>query len=114
MKPALVLLLIAATAGCRLDKSGLEPGEGTVFVNITDNGFTPDTIRVPVGRAVRWTNRSTQLNHAVHSELFSSQALNENAWIQMRFDAPGALDYYCPLHTTELGDPIKIGTVIAE
>ncbi|MGH7636674.1 MAG: hypothetical protein ACREOK_03400 [Gemmatimonadaceae bacterium] len=113
MKRAFVLLLIAAV-GCRIDKSGLEPGEGTVFVNITDNGFTPDTIRVPVGRSVRWTNRSTQLNHAVQSDLFGSQPLGDDAWVQVRFDAAGAVDYFCPLHTDEAGEPIKIGTVLAE
>lgn len=107
MNRALMLLVIASTlVACRVERGGLEPGEGTVFVDIHDNGFSPDTIRVEVGKSVRWTNRSAT-PHAIEAVTFSSQTLYQGFWFQARFETPGAYDYFCPLHT-------KDGTVIAE
>lgn len=106
------IVSVIALSACR-DNASLEPAAGTVLVDIHDDGFAPETVHVAIGRSVRWTNRST-LPHTISSPDFSSGNLFQDWWFEATFDAAGALDYYCPQHTTEAGEPIKIGTVIVE
>jgi plastocyanin len=107
LKRVLALAAILAAAACRLDKTGTGPDEGTVLVDIRETGFSPDTVRVVVGKYVRWTNRGNQA-HAISSPTFTSQNLFPTWWFEARFDAAGTYDYFCSLHAE------KEGTVIAE
>jgi plastocyanin len=106
LKPALAFLLFLAVA-CSVDDSGTDPAPGTVLVDIRDTEFNPDTVHVLVGRHVRWTNRGAQI-HAISSTVFTSQNLFPTWWVEARFDAAGAYDYYCTLHEA------KEGTIIVE
>lgn len=107
MRHTLSLLLVLAVAACRVDDAGIGPAEGTVLVDIRDTGFSPDTVHVPVGHHVRWTNRGAQV-HAISSSLFESDNLFPTWWIEARFDDVGTYDYFCTLHEE------KEGTVIVE
>lgn len=111
-KTSINVLVIATCAGvlaisaCR-DRASLEPAAETVLVDIHDAGFAPETVRVEVGRSVRWTNRS-QTPHAISSADFSSGNLFHEWWFEAQFTATGTVDYLCPLHNT------KEGTVVVE
>lgn len=107
MRLACALLVVVAVTGCGVDKGGTEPAEGTVLVDIRDTDFAPDTVHVQVGHHVRWTNRGAQV-HAISSTLFTSHNLFPTWWVEARFDAAGAYDYFCTLHEE------KEGTVIVE
>ena len=107
MRQAFTVLLLFAVVACRVDKGGTEPAEGTVLVDIRDTDFTPDTVHVQVGQHVRWTNRGAQV-HAISSPIFTSHNLYPTWWVEARFDAAGAYDYFCTLHEA------KEGTVIVE
>lgn len=106
------LVIVFFLSACR-DNASLEPAAGTVLVDIHGDGFAPETVYVALGRAVRWTNRSAQ-PHSISSPDFTSGSLFQDWWFEATFDAAGALDYFCPLHTDEAGEPVKIGTVIVE
>jgi plastocyanin len=106
LKRAFALLLILAVSACRVENE-TGPDEGTLLVDIRDTEFSPDTVRVPVGGHVRWTNRGAQV-HAITSTVFTSQNLFPTWWVEARFDNAGTFDYFCTLHEE------KEGTVIVE
>jgi plastocyanin len=107
LKLAFAVLLILTAAACGLDAPPSAPAPGTVLVDIRRTEFSPDTVHVPIGQYVRWTNRDSQF-HAITSATFTSQSLPPNFWFEARFDEAGAFDYFCTLHDE------KEGTVIAE
>ena len=99
-------LLSLSFATCKPDPIGIRPG--TVFVAARDTLFTPDTITVPVGFPVRWTNEGMILHSVVSdSGLFASGLLQPNAWFEVRFDSAGTFPYHCSQHAN------MVGTVLA-
>ena len=99
------LTLVSVT--CKPDRVfGIRPG--TVFVALRDTLFVPDTITVPVGSPVRWTNEGMILHSVVSdSGLFASGLLQPNAWFEVRFDSAGTFPYHCSQHAS------MVGTVLA-
>lgn len=78
------------------------------MVEMRDNFFQPDTVRVVLGGHVRWTNRGQAL-HSVTSEtgLLRSELITPTSWFEVRFEELGTFDYECSLHA-------EAGTVIVE
>ncbi len=68
----------------------------TPSVTVNDGNFSPQTITVPVGATVNWTN-STQGNHTVTADngLFDSGPLAPNATFSYTFNTAGTYAYYC-------------------
>ncbi len=84
-----------------------------VQVSIQNFAFNPDTILIPVGITVRWTNDDTAA-HTVTSKdgLFNSPTLaavgslaSEDRF-EFQFDTPGTYAYSCTFH------PAMQGTVV--
>ncbi|HXM38749.1 MAG TPA: cupredoxin domain-containing protein [Gemmatimonadales bacterium] len=106
----LVLLAAAiitlALPACRAEDIG-KPQPGTVFVSIGDNYFQPDTVTVPLGHAVRWTNAGA-VQHTVVSDslLWQSSLVAPTRWFEMRFDSSGTFPYHCSQHTGMTGTVI--------
>lgn len=105
LQSGVVVALALGLLACGVDSEVTGPLEGTVFVEVRDNGFTPDTVTVQAGRAVRWTNRGPAV-HTIAGPGFTSDNLFLNWWFEVQFTTPGAYDYTCTLHQE------KVGTVI--
>jgi plastocyanin len=78
-------------------------------VSIENFAFVPDTIVVPVGATVRWTNNDAT-DHTVTSSaaLFDSGVLEPGGQFERRFDEVGTYPYICSLH------PEMEGMVVVE
>lgn len=98
--------VLAALPACNIDPID-GPAPGTVLVTIQNTSFEPDTVTVPVGRSVRWTNLGTMI-HTVVSDTSSwqSELLYPNSWFEVRFDAVGTFDYHSSIDTTMTGTVI--------
>ena len=68
-------------------------------ITIDNFAFGPDTLTVPVGTTVTWTNQDDMV-HTVTSKtkVFSSPGLNTGESFSYTFTAPGTYPYFCALH----------------
>ena len=68
-------------------------------IGIAKFAFGPNTLTVPAGTTVTWTNRDED-SHTVTSTAvaFSSPALDRGETFSYRFTTPGTYTYFCALH----------------
>jgi plastocyanin len=68
-------------------------------IGIAKFAFGPNTLTVPAGATVTWTNRDED-SHTVTSTAgaFSSPALDRGETFSYRFTTPGTYTYFCALH----------------
>ena len=125
MRPLVVLL-----PACDKGTGGADSGGGEATANVPEGGLTgategseakqisisdfryiPDTLTVPAGTKVTWTNQD-DMPHTVTSTVkpraLDSEALDPDARFSYVFTEPGAYDYLCRIH------PKMAGRVIVE
>jgi plastocyanin len=79
-------------------------------VSIDNFTFTPQTLKVPAGSTVTWTNKD-DIPHGIASEnnaFARSKALDTDDSYSVTLTAPGTYKYFCYVH------PHMTGTVIVE
>lgn len=70
-----------------------------VPIRIDNFSFNPQTVTVPVGTAVRWSNHD-DVPHNVVSEdrSFKSKTLDTDEEFSHTFTRPGTYTYFCSIH----------------
>jgi plastocyanin len=104
----LLLAALAATiAGCG---GGTDPSAGAKTVRIADYLYDPETIAVPVGTTVTFTNRDSTPHTATskQSGLFESGSIETGESGKVTLESRGTFAYYCLFH------PFMKGTVVVE
>ncbi len=95
----LVVALIAL--GLLLTPAGVSatPAAQNTAVQALDNFFQPQTITVPVGTTIVWTNAG-QVPHTVTADdkSWDSGNLNPGQSFSHTFNTPGTFGYYCVYH----------------
>jgi plastocyanin len=74
-------------------------------VTIADFTFAPQTLTVPSGTTVTWTN-ADGVGHSILGDSFSSETFDGGATFSYTFDTPGEYTYACGLH------PAMTGTIV--
>ena len=105
MMAMLLIMPVAASAGAGEDKTGAGPAE----VKIDNFSFGPQTLTVPVGTTVTWTNRD-DIPHTIASvkRAFKSKALDTSDSFSFTFNESGTYAYFCSLH------PHMTGRIVVE
>nr|WP_244602350.1 cupredoxin family copper-binding protein [Mycolicibacterium sp. NCC-Tsukiji] len=92
-----------------------EPGHqapmpaGPNAVNIDNFAFAPDTLTVPAGTTVTWTNHDEDPHNVVaEGGQFRSPTMGSGATFSYVFAAPGTYTYVCGIH------PFMHGTVVVK
>jgi amicyanin len=97
----------ALAGGVSATAAGSEPKQ----ISIVNFKYVPDTLTVPAGAAVTWTNQD-DMPHTVTSNVkprvLDSEALDTDARFSYVFTEPGTYDYLCTIH------PKMAGRVIVE
>ena len=96
---ALALLGVAIVASPRRS-SAADNATAPVAIKIDNFAFTPQTITVPAGTQVTWTNQD-DIPHTVVSEdktTFKSHALDTDEKFSFTFTKPGTYTYFCSIH----------------
>ena len=108
MAGALALAAIVLAAGPAARAGSKEPAS-KYTVKIDNYSFTPQTITVPAGTTVTWTN-GDDVPHTVAADdlAFHSKAMDTDEQYSHTFDAPGTYKYFCTVH------PKMTGTVVVE
>lgn len=77
-------------------------------VTIVKFAFSPETITVPAGTTITWTNQDLDTPHIVKFADGASGALKQGASYSKTFSAPGTYPYQCGVH------PYMKGSVIVQ
>jgi plastocyanin len=112
------VLAVLALAGCGSSTSApaasatpaTSPGAGSATVTIKDFAFAPQTLTVPVGATVTWTNNDSAAHtvtsadnmttDAATTDLFDSGLMGNGDTFTHTFDAAGTFSYLCMPHRT--------------
>lgn len=98
---ALVQCATIATAAANDQTSG------AVTVKIDNFSFGPQTITVPVGATVTWTNRDDIPHTSVSTDgVFKSKVLDTDEQFSYTFTKPGTYPYYCTIHPKMTGQVV--------
>ena len=75
------------------------------MVEIKDFTFVPDSLEIPVGSTVTWTNSDAAPHTATarDREALQSGTLNQGDSYSQTFDQPGTFDYFCEFHADMKG-----------
>jgi plastocyanin len=97
---AIVLLLAGSPSVAANDQSSAANAE----VKIDNFSFGPQTVTVPVGATVTWTNRD-DIPHTVVSTdgLFNSKVRDTDEKFSYTFAKAGTYPYYCSVHPKMTG-----------
>lgn len=97
----LALLVVAAVPQARAAESA---------VTIDNFTFTPQTLTVPKGTTVTWTNRD-DIPHVVLLTAVKARSpvLDTGQSYSFTFDQPGTFEYYCALHPHMKGSVVVMG-----
>jgi len=80
---------------------------GPNAVNIDNFAFAPDTLTVPAGTTVTWTNHDEDPHNVVaEGGQFRSPTMGSGATFSYAFTTPGTFTYVCGIH------PFMHGTVV--
>jgi plastocyanin len=81
-----------------------QPSAATVEVKIDNFTFGPQTITVPLGATVTWTNKDDIPHTSVSTEgVFKSKVLDTDEKFSYTFTKPGTYPYYCTIHPKMTG-----------
>jgi len=104
------LLVLSAAQAC-FPAVGTPPSATVtaVAVSIKDFAFSPQTLTVPSGTTVTWTNLDDE-PHSVRGAdaQIRSDALDQHESYSVRFEKPGTYKYGCSLH------PKMSGTIVVQ
>jgi len=81
---------------------------GISAVTIVKFAFTPETVTVPVGATVTWTNQDLDTPHVVKFPDGASGTLKQGSSYSRTFSSPGVYTYQCGVH------PYMTGKVVVQ
>ena len=101
-----MLLLFAVSPSV---KANDQPSAANAAVKIDNFVFGPQTITVPVGATVTWTNADDIPHTSVSTDgVFKSKVLDTDEKFSYTFTKAGTYPYYCTIH------PKMTGTVVVQ
>jgi plastocyanin len=101
--PVLIAVL-ALLAGSPSVTANDQPSAVPAGVKIDNFSFGPQTLTVPVGATVVWTNSDDIPHTAVSTEgLFKSKVMDTDEKFSYTFAKTGTYPYYCTIHPKMTG-----------
>jgi plastocyanin len=101
--PVLIAMLLLF-AGSASVKASDQPSAANTAVKIDNFVFGPQTITVPVGTTVTWTNVDDIPHTAVSTDgVFKSKVMDTDEKFSYTFTKAGTYSYYCSVHPKMTG-----------
>jgi plastocyanin len=102
---AIVLLLTGSHIATAADQPSMANSE----IKIDNFTFGPQTVTVPVGATVTWTNKDDIPHTSVSTDgVFKSKVLDTEEKFSYTFSKAGTYPYYCTIH------PKMTGTIVVK
>ncbi len=107
-------ITLVALAGAGQVAQAAPSQQGGDTVQMVDNQFQPQTMTVPVGTTVTWTNVGNSAHTATSDTgVFDTGTVNPGQSGSFTFDQPGTYPYFCRFHGAPSGGGM-VGTIIVE
>jgi len=101
---SVIIALVLLVAGTSTVTANDQSSAANAAVNIDNFVFGPQTITVPVGATVTWTNKDDIPHTSVSTEgVFKSKVLDTDEKFSYTFTKPGTYPYYCTIHPKMTG-----------
>jgi plastocyanin len=99
-----VMIAMMLLAGSFSVAANAEPSAAAASVKIDNFVFGPQTLTVPVGTTVTWTNGDDIPHTSVSTEgVFKSKVLDTDEKFSYTFTKVGTYPYYCTIHPKMTG-----------
>ena len=99
-----MLMLFAGSPSVKADD---QPSAANVAVKIDNFVFGPQTITVPAGTTVTWTNSDDIPHTAVSTDgVFKSKVMDTDEKFSYTFTKSGTYSYYCSVHPKMTGQVV--------
>jgi len=101
--PVMIAMLLLFSGSPRVTASD-QPSAANAAVKIDNFVFGPQTLTVPVGATVTWTNVDDIPHTSVSTEgVFKSKVLDTDEKFSYTFTKAGSYPYYCTIHPKMTG-----------
>jgi plastocyanin len=101
---AVIIAIVLLIAGSPTVSANDQPSAANAAVNIDNFVFGPQTITVPVGATVTWTNKDDIPHTSVSTDgVFKSKVLDTDEKFSYTFTKAGTYPYYCTIHPKMTG-----------
>ena len=101
---SVIIAIVLLVAGSPTVTANDHPSAASAGVNIDNFVFGPQTITVPVGATVTWTNKDDIPHTSVSTEgVFKSKVLDTDQQFSYTFTKAGTYPYYCTIHPKMTG-----------
>jgi plastocyanin len=100
----LVIMLLMVAGRANGSGSASMDDKAPVEIKIDNFVFSPNTLTVPVGSTIHWTNHD-DIPHNVVSEdkSFKSKVMDTDEGFSYTFAKPGTYTYFCSIHPKMTG-----------
>jgi plastocyanin len=99
-----VIAIVLLLAGSPIARASDQPSAPGAEVKIDNFSFGPQTITVPVGATVTWTNHDDIPHTSVSTEGgFKSKVMDTEEKFSYTFTKAGTYPYYCSIHPKMTG-----------
>jgi plastocyanin len=99
-----VIALLLLLAGSPSVTANDQPSAANAEVKIDNFVFGPQTITVPVGTTVTWTNKDDIPHTTVSTDgVFKSKVMDTDETFSYKFTKPGTYSYFCSVHPKMTG-----------
>jgi plastocyanin len=101
---SIAIAIVLLVAGSPSVTANDQPSTANAAVNIDNFVFGPQTITVPVGATVTWTNKDDIPHTSVSTDgVFKSKVLDTDEKFSYTFTKAGMYPYYCTIHPKMTG-----------
>ena len=102
-----VVIAMLLLAGSESVRANDQPPAANAAVKIDNFVFGPQTIAVPVGTTVTWTNSDDIPHTAVSTDgVFKSKVMDTDEKFSYTFTKAGTYSYYCSIHPKMTGQVV--------
>jgi plastocyanin len=99
-----MMAMLLLFAGSQSVKANDQPPAANTAVKIDNFVFGPQTVTVPVGATVTWTNVDDIPHTAVSTDgVFKSKVMDTDEKFSYTFTKAGTYSYYCSVHPKMTG-----------
>jgi plastocyanin len=104
---SVIIAFVLLVAGSPIVTANDQSSAANAAVNIDNFVFGPQTITVPVGTTVTWTNSDDIPHTSVSTEgVFKSKVLDTDEKFSYTFTKAGTYPYYCTIHPKMTGQVV--------
>ena len=101
---SVVIAIVLLVTGSPVVTASDQPSAANAAVSIDNFVFGPQTITVPVGATVTWTNKDDIPHTTVSTDgVFKSKVMDTDEKFSFKFTKAGTYSYFCSVHPKMTG-----------